>query len=90
MGNKGAILNGLLEKVVLKTLSRLGYDATGNLRVTNTPTGTQPVSGSVTVSGTVTVASTTAIVAGNQTAGSTQAVAQTNFQQSFRRNLVVS
>lgn len=86
MGNKGAILNGLLEKVVLKTLSKLTYDSGGNLRVINTPNGTQAVSGTVTA----TVASTTAIVAGNSTVGSTQAFAQMAFQQSFRRNLNVT
>lgn len=84
MASKGSILNGLMEKIVLKALSRLTYSATGELRVSNTPSGTQAVSGTVTA----TVASTTI---GIMTAsGASQSTSQSNLQMGFRRNLTVS
>lgn len=85
MANKGSILNGLLEKAVLKALSRLSYAATGELRVALP--GTQAVSG--TVNATVNTAGTVAVAGSTVAAGSTL-MTQVGMQQSFRRNLVVT
>ena len=85
-------MQGIYEKVVLKTIARLNFDSTNNLRVTNTPTGTQVVSGTVTATvanATATTVGTCAPIGSSVTASS-QAIAQCNFQQSFRRNLVVT
>ena len=89
MAAKGTVFQGLMEKIVMKALSRLTYATTGELRVTNTPAGTQPVSGTVTA----TVASTTITsntIGTMLPAGASQSSTQSNMQMGFRRNLTVS
>jgi hypothetical protein len=90
MAAKGTIFQGLLEKVVLKAISRLTFATTGELRVQNNPTGTtQPVSGTVTA--TVANATISSNTIGAMTAsGASQSTTQSNMQMGFRRNLTVS
>jgi len=77
-----------MEKIVLKALARLTFDTSGNLRVSNTPSGTQPVSGTVAVTqSTVPWAVTEGAMTQNATS---QLLSQQNMQSSFRRNLTVS
>ncbi len=83
MAAKGTVFQGLMEKIVMKALSRLTYATTGELRVTNTPSGTQAVS--VT---NATIASNT--IGAMLPAGASQLSTQSNMQMGFRRNLTVS
>lgn len=86
MASKNSIWNGLLEKITTKILLKLTFDSSGNLRVTNTPTGTQTITGSVTQGTTPWVVSE-----GNFTqSGNSQLMSQQLMQTSYRRNLVVS
>lgn len=87
MANKGSVLQGLYEKIVLKAISRLTYDSAGNLRVSNTPTGTQTISGAVTLTSTTITASSSGVLS---QIGTSQLMTQQTFQQSFRRNLAIS
>lgn len=76
--------DGLLERLVLKAVSRLTYASTGELRTqfTNTlPTGTNSI-GTVGINANQIVA-----IAGSTTNGASQLLAQQCYQQSFRRNL---
>ena len=76
--------DGLLERLVLKAVSRLTYASTGELRTqfTNTlPTGTNSI-GTVGINANQIIA-----IAGSTTNGASQLLAQQCYQQSFRRNL---
>ena len=79
--------DGLLERLVLKAVSRLSYASSGELRTqfTNTlPTGTNSI-------GTVGInANQAVVIAGATTYAASQLITQQTYQQSFRRNLVVS
>lgn len=79
-GSAPTAMEGLLEKLVLKALSRLTFGTGGELRVTTSalPAGTNNI-------GTV-----QANIGGFSATQSQQLVAQQNYQTSFRRNLVVS
>lgn len=88
MASKNSIYNGLIEKLSIKKLLNLTFDAIGNLRVIVTPSGTQAVSGTLGVT-----QSTTpwAVAEGNLTqSGTSQMMSQQLMQTSFRRNLIVS
>jgi hypothetical protein len=87
MASKFTAFNGIMEKIVLKAISRLTFDTNG-LRVSNTPQGTQTISGTVSANqGTVPWAVTEGAMTQNATS---QVLSQQNMQISFRRNLVVS
>lgn len=79
-GSVQTAVEGLLEKLVLKALSRLTFGTGGELRVATSalPAGTSNI-------GTV-----QANIGGFTGTQSQQLVAQQNYQTSFRRNIVVS
>lgn len=79
-GSMPTAIEGLLEKLVLKALSRLTFGTGGELRVVQNslPAGTKNI-------GTV-----QANIGGFSAAQSQQVVSHQNFQTSFRRNLVVT
>lgn len=79
-GSVQTAVEGLLEKLVLKALSRLTFGTGGELRVSVSalPTGTNNI-------GTV-----QANIGGFTGTQSQQLVAQQNYQTSFRRNLTVT
>lgn len=79
-GSVQTAVEGLLEKLVLKALSRLTFAGSGELRVSTSslPAGTNNI-------GTV-----QANIGGFSAAQSQQLFSMENYQTSFRRNLVVS
>jgi len=85
-GSMPTAIEGLLEKLVLKALSRLTFGTGGELRMTM-------ASGSISSAlpaGTNNIGSVQANIGGLSGTQSQQVVAQQNFQTSFRRNLVVT
>lgn len=86
-GSLQTAIDGLLERMVLKAISRLTFASSGELRTqfTNTlPTGTNSI-GTVGINANQIVA-----VAGSTNYGASQLLSQQCFQESFRRNLVVT
>lgn len=80
----GFSIRGLIEKIALKALARLTFDTSGNLRVTNTPVGTQTISGSVTQGTVPWVVSEGSITQ----SGTSQMLSQQLMQQSFRTKVI--
>lgn len=79
-GSTQTAMEGLLEKLVLKALSRLTFGTSGELRV----------AASALPAGTNNIGTVQANIGGFSATQSQQVVAQQNFQTSFRRNLVVT
>lgn len=78
-GSVQTAVEGLLEKLVLKALSRLTFGTGGELRVVISA-----------LPGTNTIGNVQANIGGFTGTQSQQLVAQQNYQTSFRRNIVVS
>lgn len=79
-GSVQTAMEGLLEKLVLKALSRLTFGTGGELRVTT----------SALPAGTNNIGVVQANIGGFTSTQSQQVVSHQNFQSSFRRNLVVT
>lgn len=86
MADPGAIMNGLAERLAMNVLKKLNVDSTGRLRVGDAVITSGTVSTVSTVSTVTSIANWGACTATSKT----QVEAYQQFQQGFRRNLVVT
>ena len=81
MASKGAILQGMIERLALNVLTRLSFDSTSRLLVTAGVTGTLT---------TVTTVTNLTNVGGVTAASRLQVDSQDQYSLGFRSNLVVT